>query len=136
MASTHEVEPWVPVGRVDELRGRGPFAVHAGREELVVVRVNGDAFAAFEGRCPTRAPLRVHDGPTRPPHPPAPARGAQRPGGRPRGRRRHPGAARALRPGAGTSAVPPVSDEPPRHGRSRAYFSTSGFTTLIGLPAA
>lgn len=56
MPGMHETEPWVALGRVEELRGPGPFSAQAGREELVVVRV-GSGFRAYEGRCPHQGAL-------------------------------------------------------------------------------
>lgn len=57
MPSTSEAGPWVALGRVGELRGRGPFSAQAGGEELVVVRAGEGGFRAFEGRCPHQGAL-------------------------------------------------------------------------------
>lgn len=48
---------WVALGRIDDLRGPGPFPVQAGAEELVLVRAGPEAFRAFEGRCPHQGAL-------------------------------------------------------------------------------
>jgi cytochrome P450/nitrite reductase/ring-hydroxylating ferredoxin subunit len=50
-------EAWVPLARADELKGPGPFALHAGGEELVLVRGRDGALRAFEGRCPHQGAL-------------------------------------------------------------------------------
>ncbi len=47
---------WALVGRVDELKGPGPFARSAGDADLVVIRTPV-GFRAFEGRCPHQGAL-------------------------------------------------------------------------------
>lgn len=47
---------WTAVGRVDDLRGEGPFAVSANGVDLVVVRTPA-GLRAFQGRCPHQGAL-------------------------------------------------------------------------------
>ena len=57
MSSEHQADAWVPVGRVDELCGPGPFSAQVGSHELVLVRTSSAMFSAFEGRCPHQGAL-------------------------------------------------------------------------------